>query len=93
MPAFRRKPVVVVAERLAEPVVVETLEGNIQANAGDWLIRGVRGELYPCKDDIFRHTYEPVDKEGVKALVARGPDDLGFPECIPFPSVTTSEIA
>ena len=92
MPLFRKKPVVVTAERLAEPAVIETLEGNMQASAGDWLIKGVRGEFYPCKDDVFRQTYEPVDKDGVQALVARGPDDCDYPETVPFPGVVTVEM-
>ena len=37
-----------------------TLEGKMLANPGDWIIRGVKGEMYPCKDEIFRLTYEPV---------------------------------
>ena len=37
-----------------------TLEGTMEASAGDWIIRGVRGEHYPCKPDIFEATYEPV---------------------------------
>ena len=36
---------------------IETLEGNMRVQLGDWIIRGVKGELYPCKDDIFRLTY------------------------------------
>lgn len=39
---------------------IETLEGAMRANKGDWIIRGIKGELYPCKDDIFRSTYEEV---------------------------------
>ena len=41
---------------------VHTLEGDMRGDAGDWIIRGVKGELYPCKDDIFRATYEPVEE-------------------------------
>jgi hypothetical protein len=37
-----------------------TLEGIMNARAGDWIIRGVKGELYPCKPDIFAATYELV---------------------------------
>lgn len=40
---------------------IYTLEGTMRASAGDWLIRGVQGELYPCKPDIFDATYEKVD--------------------------------
>lgn len=39
---------------------IPTLEGDIYADEGDWLIRGVKGELYPCKPDIFEITYEPA---------------------------------
>lgn len=39
---------------------IETLEGCMHVNPGDWIIRGVAGEFYPCKDDIFRMTYEGV---------------------------------
>jgi hypothetical protein len=39
-------------------VKVETLEGTMTASLGDWLIKGVRGEFYPCKPDIFEATYE-----------------------------------
>ena len=35
-----------------------TLEGKMNADVGDWIIRGVKGELYPCKPDIFEITYE-----------------------------------
>jgi hypothetical protein len=39
---------------------IDTLEGTMRADVGDWIIRGVQGELYPCKPDIFEATYEPV---------------------------------
>lgn len=39
---------------------IQTLEGDITASLGDWIIRGVKGEFYPCKPDIFEATYEPV---------------------------------
>jgi hypothetical protein len=41
-------------------LAVETLEGTMHADLGDWIIRGVKGEQYPCKPDIFYATYEPV---------------------------------
>lgn len=43
-----------------DTLLIFTLEGVMTAHPGDWVIRGVAGELYPCKDDIFRVTYEPV---------------------------------
>jgi hypothetical protein len=41
-------------------LLIPTLEGEMTANAGDWIIKGVQGEFYPCKPDIFEKTYEPV---------------------------------
>lgn len=43
-------------------LIVHTLEGDMRADPGDWIIRGVKGEFYPCKPDIFDATYEPVDE-------------------------------
>ncbi len=40
--------------------IIPTLEGEMEASPGDWIIRGVKGELYPCKPDIFAATYEPA---------------------------------
>lgn len=40
--------------------LISTPEGVMAAKTGDWIIRGVKGELYPCKPDIFKSTYEPV---------------------------------
>ena len=42
-------------------LTIDTLEGTHLANVGDFIIRGVKGELYPCKPDIFEMTYEAVD--------------------------------
>ena len=39
---------------------IVTLEGQMRADPGDWVIRGVKGEFYPCKPDIFEATYEAV---------------------------------
>ena len=44
------------------PVIrIQTLEGVMTASVGDWIIRGVKGEFYPCKPDIFDATYEPAN--------------------------------
>lgn len=40
---------------------IHTLEGDMLASIGDWIIRGVQGEFYPCKPDIFAQTYDEVD--------------------------------
>lgn len=42
---------------------IHTLEGIMTARPGDWIIKGVKGEFYPCKQDIFEKTYEPVVTE------------------------------
>lgn len=39
---------------------IQTLEGEMYAAPGDWIIKGVQGEFYPCKPDIFEATYEPA---------------------------------
>lgn len=39
---------------------IKTLEGEMTAQRGDWIIKGVRGEVYPCKPDIFSETYEAI---------------------------------
>lgn len=41
-------------------MLIRTLEGVMSAQPGDWIIRGVKGELYPCKPDVFAATYERV---------------------------------
>lgn len=40
-------------------ITINTLEGTMRADLGDWIIKGVKGEFYPCKPDIFKATYEP----------------------------------
>ena len=42
-------------------ILIETLDGTMKANIGDYIIKGVKGEFYPCKPDIFEMTYEPVN--------------------------------
>jgi hypothetical protein len=60
---YRKKPVVIDAEGpIAEPQEIETLEGTMRADVGDYIITGVKGERYPCKPDIFEATYEAVDR-------------------------------
>ena len=45
-----------------DTVLIKTLEGERIARSGDWVIRGVKGELWPCRDDIFQATYEKVEE-------------------------------
>jgi hypothetical protein len=76
MSKFRKKPVVIEAWQwfskghaptdpsITETSVhcfIETLEGTMTVSPGDWIIKGVKGEFYPCKPDIFEATYEAVN--------------------------------
>ena len=45
-------------------IVIPTLEGRMVGDVGDWIIKGVKGEFYPCKPDIFAATYEEVTDNG-----------------------------
>jgi len=63
MPKFRKKLVEVEAIQLTAPVKIVTLEGAMWGRPGDWLITGVHGEKYLCKDEIFHETYESVYDE------------------------------
>lgn len=44
-----------------ETLVIHTLEGDMEASRNDYIIKGVNGEFYPCKPDVFEKTYEKVD--------------------------------
>lgn len=43
-------------------IFCDTLEGPLEAKWGDWIIKGIKDEVYPCKPDIFEATYEAVDE-------------------------------
>lgn len=58
---FVKKPVTVEAYQVFEEVKIETLEGIMTASPGDWIVKGVHGEKYPVKPDIFEKTYQPLD--------------------------------
>lgn len=64
------------SERVA--LQIETLEGVMTANRGDYIIRGIQGEIYPCKPDIFEATYEKADTEGVlsKTMITLNVDNI-----------------
>ncbi len=48
---------------VGDTIQFKTLEGLMVAQRGDWIIRGVAGEFYPCKPHIFEMTYEPVEED------------------------------
>lgn len=76
MAKYRKKPIVIEAEQFLNGKDVEgmqttgggenriswceTLEGRLTVSDGDWIIKGVKGEFYPCRPDIFEQTYEKV---------------------------------
>ena len=60
MQYFRKKPIIVEAYQTNKKMVIHTLEGDLIAQPGDWIITGVQGEKYPCAPDIFQKTYEPL---------------------------------
>lgn len=70
-------------------IKIETLEGEMVASPGDYIIRGVKGELYPCKSDIFEATYEEVSNEEVNSLT--GSESLPESGYRPFGSGGTEE--
>lgn len=45
---------------LTGEIVIPTLEGKMKGNIGDWIIKGINGEFYPCKPDIFEKTYDKI---------------------------------
>jgi hypothetical protein len=63
MAEYRKKPVVIEAYQTDKEMIIHTLEGDMKADIGDYIITGVQGEQYPCKPDIFEQTYKKVDKD------------------------------
>ena len=43
-------------------MILSTLNGNVTVHSGEWIVKGVKGELYPCRPDIFEATYKPVNE-------------------------------
>ena len=57
----RKKPIIIEAIEINEPFEVETMEGVMKGKAGDFLMKGIDGELYVCDRDIFFRTYDIVE--------------------------------
>lgn len=62
MAKYRKKPIVIEAYQTDKEMIIHTLEGDMKASVGDYIITGLRGEKYPCKPDIFNATYEKVEE-------------------------------
>lgn len=58
---FVKRQIVVEAYQTTIPIEIETLEGTMRANKGDWIVTGVNGEKYPVRKDIFEKTYVAID--------------------------------
>lgn len=56
-----------VATGITRIIVIKTLEGTMEGHVGDYIIKGVKGEFYPCKPDIFRETYEEAAEREIFA--------------------------
>lgn len=54
-------------EYTTNKMFIQTLEGKMEASAGDWIICGVNGEFYPCKPDVFAKTYERVGMQHIES--------------------------
>ena len=71
-------------------LLIHTLEGTMEAKSGDWIIKGVKGEFYPCKPDIFAATYEPASKDSSKPLKETSSRISSIAaRCVSFPETAT----
>ena len=80
MAKFRKKPVEIDALKISRPMTIETPEGTMKGDPGDWLLIGVDGEQYLCKDELFRQTYEAVDQEAAFMLNPSTSQPITSPE-------------
>ena len=55
----------------AEVLMVRTLEGDMFASRGDYIVKGIRGEFYPCKPDVFQETYEEAEETSLCAATGK----------------------
>jgi hypothetical protein len=65
------------ADHNEEILIITTLEGDMTATKGDWIIKGIKGEIYPCKPDIFAASYDP-ETEALGTLLGAEVRRLGF---------------
>lgn len=57
---YQKKPFIIEAYQTFEEKIIHTLEGDMKASVGDYIITGTKGEQYPCKPDIFKEIYTPL---------------------------------
>lgn len=58
---FVKKAIVITAYQTDKEIYIDTLEGRMKADKGDWIVTGIKGEQYPVKPDIFEKTYSAID--------------------------------
>ncbi len=75
----------------AGKLVIATLEGRMHGDLDDWLIRGIKGEFYACKPDVFEATYGPADSRSRFARSARVDGTTLFFDGVPFPFYVAEE--
>lgn len=78
--------------RMGYRVRINTLEGRLVADKHDWIIKGTKGEIYPCKPDIFAEIYEPAEQaERADGAMPMGGDRLSYtPPAAPNPNFVTT---
>lgn len=59
-PRYRKKPIIVEARQILEDFEVETKEGTMRGKTGDYVVKGIKGEIYPVDQNIFMATFEKV---------------------------------
>lgn len=64
--------------RTGDVIEIYTLEGIVKANPGDYILRGVKGELYPCKPDIFAATYSEAGEETALQKLSKFQEEVGY---------------
>ncbi len=62
-------------------LVIHTLEGDMTAYCFDWIIKGIKGEFYPCKPDIFKETYEEESEEDMPIITEKASERKKCPYC------------
>ena len=75
---YRKKDVIIEAYQTDKELIIHTLEGDMKANIGDYIITGVKGERYPCKPDIFEKTYEPVTNTNFDRIKAMSVEEMAL---------------
>lgn len=80
---YKKKPVIVKAYQTDVELEIETLEGTMKADIGDYIIKGIKGETYPCKPDIFQETYESVEEEDTSI------EEFVLDNCIEWSNILT----